>query len=580
MSGVFDQRTGFVSFGKGQRAAKGQADPCAGMAIDWDGRLHNRTDLVRRQGGAGLDDASLALHVFGQGGARALDSLIGDWSAAFWDSRNCRLVLASDYTGVRPLYYSCIGGVVKWSVSLAEMLSGSPTRPTLDEDYVAEFLARGGSSTRTPYQDIRIVPPGHALCASEGRLNQIAFWQPDGNALRLRNPDDYRVRLRDLFEDAVAARLQTAGPVFAELSGGLDSTAVVCAADRLIRAGRVPATSLTAVNYQSPGSPDERFYNIVRNELGLGSLDIDTADYPFVSRNSPGDAAPMYWETRCHEIARRLRTTGSTTFLTGRMGDLVMGNYLDDSVQVADLLRDFSIGKAVSQAWSWSQYLRSPVYSILTQSLRSCFALPRVPSVLDRENSLLPSFGERVRSVLATPSVNSWRHSSPSRTQHLNTLQQAINCGALQTPAPLRQVFWSHPFTHRPLVEFMMAIPPSVACSPGEPRKLMRAALAGILPPAVRARRSKASFSAVFRKSLQPVAAEFLDSRREPLVSARGWIDSSRLRSRLRRFLQGLECNEAQLRQVILLELWMSKHEGARTYGEFESEEVAASVGS
>jgi hypothetical protein len=63
-------------------------------------------------------------------------------------------------------------------------------------------------------------------------------------------------------------------------------------------------------------------------------------------------------------------------------------------------------------------------------------------------------------------------------------------------------------------------------------------------------------------------------------VSARGWIDSSRLRSRLRRFLQGLECNEAQLRQVILLELWMSKHEGARTYGEFESEEVAASVGS
>jgi hypothetical protein len=49
---------------------------------------------------------------------------------------------------------------------------------------------------------------------------------------------------------------------------------------------------------------------------------------------------------------------------------------------------------------------------------------------------------------------------------------------------------YTHPFAHRPLIEFVMSVPPDVLCGPGQPRRLMRRALGDLWPPRLRARRS------------------------------------------------------------------------------------------
>ena len=59
---------------------------------------------------------------------------------------------------------------------------------------------------------------------------------------------------------------------------------------------------------------------------------------------------------------------------------------------------------------------------------------------------------------------------------------ETLEVRALECPEALQRRTCSHPFSHRPLVEYMMTIPPEIVYRPGEPRRLMRRALSGIVP--------------------------------------------------------------------------------------------------
>jgi asparagine synthase (glutamine-hydrolysing) len=127
----------------------------------------------------------------------------------------------------------------------------------------------------------------------------------------------------------------------------------------------------------------------------------------------------------------------------------------------------------------------------------------------------------------------------------------------LQAPEPMQHLAFAHPFAHRPLVEFMLGIPPSVVCRPGEPRRLQRRAFADLLPPRVLNRRSKAAFTDAYVRALIPLAQAMLRNPDGIQIVERRFVDRQSLLSRLERFTQGLECNQFQLRNVILYEFWL-----------------------
>src|SRR6185312_17239888 len=122
------------------------------------------------------------------------------------------------------------------------------------------------------------------------------------------------------------------------------------------------------------------------------------------------------------------------------------------------------------------------------------------------------------------------------------------------------------------LVEFMMTIPVGIVYRPGEPRRLMRRALSGLLPKAVAQRRSKAAYSGVFRRSLMPMAQELLRSPSPLLLVEGGFIDGQAARTRLEHFALGLECNEVQLHQIVMLEFWLRAREN-RKDAEWQAED-------
>lgn len=221
---------------------------------------------------------------------------------------------------------------------------------------------------------------------------------------------------------------------------------------------------------------------------------------------------------------------------------------------------------ALRESILWSRVLRVPAALVLWEACRATLS----GSPNERQLTMLstPDFGTedsisseyRRRTRLSDPGTyfsDVWKHSRPDRKRHFRVINQNLELRRLQAPEPLEHLNYTHPFAHRPLVEFMLWIPARIVCRPGEPRRLMRRAFDALLPPEVRDRRSKDSFAAVYLQSLKPIATTLLSDLKKLEVVQRGYIDPTSLSVRLRRLMYSLDCNEPQLRHVLLLEMWL-----------------------
>src|SRR5207249_1849001 len=86
------------------------------------------------------------------------------------------------------------------------------------------------------------------------------YWELEPPAeLRYRTDDEYAEHFLALFSEVVGARLRSSRPLGAMLSGGLDSSSVVCMAQELYRAGRADARGFTSFSLVFDGLEcDER----------------------------------------------------------------------------------------------------------------------------------------------------------------------------------------------------------------------------------------------------------------------------------------------------------------------------------
>ena len=538
--------------------------------LSWDGRLDNRSDLLLLLADSlrgETSNAALARAAYERWGSDGFVRLIGDWSLVIHDHVNRAIVLASDYAGVRPLYYHMQPGGVAWSSRLQSLVDATQISE-LDEQYVRGFLLFGGCPNRTPYEGIHSVPAGHAVCVSSEGTKIHRFWSlPIGDVIRYRNQRRYEEELRSLFREAVSVRLQTESPVLAELSGGLDSSSVVSMANHLMCSSVARATRLTSVSYVWKNSLDEPFIREMESFCGIEGAHISTHEVPVISEPQPGNATPEVFYPLRASIASVADSLGARTVLTGQGGDLMMGNWFDDSLQVAASLRRLRISKAWNESLTWSKILRRPVYSILWQGFRAALppslALTAIYTAPDgsyapksTETSLLPGLAES--ECLFS---DAWMQAAPERRKYFWSLSMMLELRQLQAPEPLQHLDYTHPFAHRPLVEFLMAVPTEVLCQPGEPRRLMRSALSDLFPLKLRTRRSKGLFNAPWQEAQRPLAHVLLQSRQLHSVE-RGFVDRASVLSRLQRLSAGLDCNECQLRNFILLELWLRNRTG------------------
>src|SRR5262249_18298707 len=99
-------------------------------------------------------------------------------------------------------------------------------------------------------------------------------------------------------------------------------------------------------------------------------------------------------------------------------------------------------------------------------------------------------------------------------------------------------VAYTYPYSHRPLVEFMVGIPAEELSAPGAIRSLMRRAFDGLVPDRVLHRASKGYYPPAMMRAVRARAAAFVAVDRLEIVQ-RGWIDGPRLATAIRRLSEG-----------------------------------------
>jgi asparagine synthase (glutamine-hydrolysing) len=469
---------------------------------------------------------------------------------------------------LRPLYYRRTSHGLYWSSSIADLIRWTGVTE-LDDAYVANFLVRGNAGARTPYAGIVAAPAGHAVTIDQGRIDDRAFWTlPIHRETRYPDEKQYEERLLELFREAVQVRLAAGAPTCAELSGGLDSSSVVCMADRLRRETPGVAPELITFSYTHENSPDERFFREVERVCDVSACHLDLRDYSVAAADLMG-TIPALWEPRYQGLARRMEALGSGVLLTGQFGDFVMGNVHDDIGQVTEPLARGQFGIAARTAYAWARAMQAPIYPILWRGIREAWfswipptnpgdSVGAMPA--SREDSLAGALRSRLAPEEREGTLDGLAaEAPPGRRRRFRAAAEILASRTLQTPEALQHISYTHPYAHRPLLEFMLTIPARVVVGPNEPRRLMRRAFAGLLPPMVLNRKSKGSYSSTYRESLKPLATQLLTGSGKIQLVERGYLERESLLSRLGRFTQGLDCNETQLRQILILEFWLRK---------------------
>ncbi|HEY9713978.1 MAG TPA: asparagine synthase-related protein, partial [Chroococcales cyanobacterium] len=218
------------------------AEHLRGLQIAAQARLHNRGDLIDRfdseLSNDLTDDALLILLAYQKWGQDCGRHLIGEFTFAIWNEISRELFCCRDHMGFRPFVYWQQGTRFVFSSDLRYVLRTPGVPRRLNARKFAGLTIYGGAALHhedTFHAEIQSLPGGNCLTVSFKGVQKSRFWQPEIRPeLVPRRRSDAFEALRELLSAAVENRMADDVPVAAELSGGLDSSAIVAVAARTL----------------------------------------------------------------------------------------------------------------------------------------------------------------------------------------------------------------------------------------------------------------------------------------------------------------------------------------------------------
>ncbi|WP_375561103.1 asparagine synthase (glutamine-hydrolyzing) [Bernardetia sp. OM2101] len=180
-------------------------------------------------------DTEVILAAFNEWKEKCLDKFNGMWAFAIWDKNEQTLFLARDRFGIKPLYYSFNE---KGFVFASEMKAIFPflkeVKPSSDFEWCQKNIFKYEATDKTLIEGIKRFPAGHyAFFKKENtekkELKPIRFWETLDNLVEV--PKTYQEQVekfRELFLDACKLRMRSDVRIGTALSGGMDSSAVIC----------------------------------------------------------------------------------------------------------------------------------------------------------------------------------------------------------------------------------------------------------------------------------------------------------------------------------------------------------------
>lgn len=210
-------------------------DPASGCVLVADSYLTHRGDLARELGlDASLPDSALILAAYARWGVDCPRHLHGAFGFVLFDPRARRLLAATDPFGQRGFYYSHLPGKrFAFANTLAPLRALLP-QATLDPEPLGWFTLDARQPGRTCYREVLKIPYASTLVVDANGLKVARYAKHGGKPPRLRgrSREALHAQFREAFEATVRDYARTEFPLAAQLSGGMDSTAVACVAAR------------------------------------------------------------------------------------------------------------------------------------------------------------------------------------------------------------------------------------------------------------------------------------------------------------------------------------------------------------
>ena len=253
-----------------------------GFIFTWDGRLDNREVLIADLRGdldASPTDLAIFAAAFDRWDTDCFRRIVGDWAVSIWKPEQRELLFAADYMAIRHVFYYLKSNQIWWSTDLSPLVLLSGDKFHIDDDYIAGYLAHDADAHLTPYCEIREVPPGQFVRISKGSASIERFWRfSPGSRLRYKTDAEYEEHFRHVFRQSVRRRLRSHAPILAELSGGLDSSSIVCMADDILVNEGKQFPRLDTISYYDdtePNGDDSIYFQKIEQKRGRIGTHID-----------------------------------------------------------------------------------------------------------------------------------------------------------------------------------------------------------------------------------------------------------------------------------------------------------------
>ena len=504
------------------------ANEDASLVLVMNGRVDNwealRRELLSR--GAVLrnrSDAELVLRAYETWGKECLPHIDGDFALVIWDARRHAAFCARDRLGMKPFNYCWNGRTFAFASEPHPLLRLPWVERRPNEGMLSEFLAADfHSRDETLWQGITRLVAAHRMEVGAGGPRPERYWEPDlRKPLPYRRDDEYVEHYRELVTDSVRRLSRSHRQVAVEVSGGLDSSAILSIGEYLRRNGALPAPAIQG--YTLDFSGDERanelkYARALSNHLGAEITELAPSMLPlawFAERARAWSKFPGFANgTMAQNLLRRAALDGSRVILNGGGGDEWLSGtrayYAEELAQrnwaiLYDCFRRDCAAFGMRQATGF--LLRHGLFPLTPDEFQN--SLRQIVRRRTRRNDCGENYW---LSAQMQESIRSRRNRQPKhQVAHAGQrdliwmLHDAYRAGAMEEGECFRAEFALEardPLSTAEFVQFALSVPERMRLRGAQDKYIHIQAMQELMPRCILERGDKAEFSVMFRRHL------------------------------------------------------------------------------
>ncbi len=327
-----------------------------GVVLTFNGEIFNYIELRNELEALGhkfqsQSDTEVLLCAYLAWGKECVQRFNGDWAFLIWDPRTQTAFFSRDRFAVKPLFYTRTRGVLTIASEPKALLELYPELRKVNERALFRFLKETAlyDGDDSFYEGISLLLPAHsAEYKTDGdTLSVERYWDWPNDDVQLSG--DVQEQFDALFDDAISLRMRSDVQVGVTLSGGLDSTAILSGAEKLLEHDSLRMKAFTSIyDRKSVGSDiDERKWAAIAAEK-CGQFDLQMVSAPedlwlqTLSKitwhmDGPGYSPAVFPLWNIMETSSRQKVL---VLMEGQGADELLGGYSDYAI--IDLIENFS----------------------------------------------------------------------------------------------------------------------------------------------------------------------------------------------------------------------------------------------